>query len=97
MPKTEEERFFPTTAENRDLMLRWGKRLRWLRRRAGITQSELARRAGLESGDIRLLEGAHAEALVSVWLDIAAALKVSLAEVGEDPSSSRRPALSKVA
>jgi hypothetical protein len=63
----------------------------------GLTQRELARRAGLESGDIHLLEGAHAEALVSVWLDIAAALKVSLAEFGEDQSSSRRPALRSLA
>ena len=59
-------------------MLAVGAVLRRARRRRGMTQRELAERAGIDAGAIRLLEGGHAEAMLSVWLEIGRVLGVAL-------------------
>ena len=58
-----------------------GKRLKALRRRRGMTQSDLARRAGLSLGYLARLElGRHDPSLTTVR-KLARALKVTVADL----------------
>ncbi len=55
---------------------RWRNRVRWARERAGITQAELARRAGLERSNLALVESGRRVPSVTTLLRVARALGV---------------------
>jgi hypothetical protein len=43
-----------------------------------MTQAELARRAGVYRDDISMMEGAHCDVTLSLWLDVLRVLGVDL-------------------
>jgi len=66
---------------------RFGPRLRWLRENAGLTQAELAERAGLHSQGVVKLERGEREPAWSTLLALASALGVSVGAFTEESSS----------
>jgi transcriptional regulator with XRE-family HTH domain len=68
-------------ARARDVALRFGENLRRIRRRAGISQDELAARASLHRTEIGLLENGQRVARVTTLIQLAGAMEVDPAEL----------------
>ena len=74
------------------LLAEVGRRIRAARERAGLSQAETARRAGLSRRFVTLLEGGRANVSLARLADLAAALRVPLRELC-DVDVSRAPEL----
>jgi hypothetical protein len=59
MPEADFERIDEASPEIIAVLERWGARLRRARRRRHLTEAELERRAGIQRGTIRMMEGGH--------------------------------------
>ncbi len=68
-------------ARSREVALRFGENLRRARRRAGISQDELAARASLHRTEIGMLENGQRVARVSTLIQLAGAIGVDPTEL----------------
>lgn len=68
-------------ARSRDVALRFGENLRRARRRAGLSQDELAARASLHRTEIGMLENGQRVARVSTLIQLAGAIGVEPTEL----------------
>lgn len=74
-----------------DIVKRIGYRIRRMRDLAGLTQAELATKAGLSRSFLTRVEAGTAEASLSSLANIASALDVSVAQIVGDATISPRP------
>jgi ribosome-binding protein aMBF1 (putative translation factor) len=68
-------------ARSREVALRFGENLRRARRRAGISQDELAARASLHRTEIGMLENGQRVARITTLIQLAGAVGVEPAEL----------------
>lgn len=75
----------PLSDQERLFRLRFGERIRALRREQGLNQDELAHRAGLHRSHIGLIENARRDAQLSTIYRLAVALALTPAQLLDIP------------
>jgi transcriptional regulator with XRE-family HTH domain len=68
-------------ARSREVALRFGENLRRARRRAGLSQDELAARASLHRTEIGMLENGQRVARITTLIQLAGAIGIEPAEL----------------
>jgi transcriptional regulator with XRE-family HTH domain len=82
----------PRVYASPDFKRAFGARLRALRQAKGLTQEDLAHRAGLVAGNVFRLEGGYREPYLSTVMSLASALGVRVEDLcAEIPGNSCAP------